>query len=93
MDKASIIKDAIEYIKSLQEEERRIQAEILELESGMTSSNSSTVLDFDYHEAATLSSKPKRVRTEHSSCSPGSRLFPPSPVEVVQVWFFMFTTL
>ncbi|XP_057768542.1 transcription factor bHLH35-like [Salvia miltiorrhiza] len=34
MDKASIIKDAIEYIESLNNEETRIQAEILELESG-----------------------------------------------------------
>jgi len=34
MDKASIIKDAIDYIQELHEQERRIQAEILELESG-----------------------------------------------------------
>ncbi|KAF4349821.1 hypothetical protein CsatB_014970 [Cannabis sativa] len=33
MDKASIIKDAIEYIQKLHEEERNIQAEIIELES------------------------------------------------------------
>ncbi|GMH17948.1 hypothetical protein Nepgr_019789 [Nepenthes gracilis] len=32
MDKASIIKDAIEYIQELHEEERRIQSEISELE-------------------------------------------------------------
>ncbi|KAJ8767487.1 hypothetical protein K2173_017531 [Erythroxylum novogranatense] len=34
MDKASIIKDAIDYIQELHEQERRIQAEIRELESG-----------------------------------------------------------
>ncbi|KAJ6742041.1 TRANSCRIPTION FACTOR BHLH35 [Salix viminalis] len=34
MDRASIIKDAINYIQELQEQERGIQAEILELESG-----------------------------------------------------------
>ncbi|XP_017699987.1 transcription factor bHLH35-like isoform X2 [Phoenix dactylifera] len=34
MDKASIIKDAISYIQELQEQERRILAEISELESG-----------------------------------------------------------
>ncbi|XP_027356224.1 transcription factor bHLH35-like isoform X2 [Abrus precatorius] len=35
MDKASIIKDAIEYIQHLHEQEKIIQAEIMELESGM----------------------------------------------------------
>ncbi|KAK4756166.1 hypothetical protein SAY87_006293 [Trapa incisa] len=34
MDKASIIKDAIDYIQELHEQERRIQAEIVELERG-----------------------------------------------------------
>ncbi|KAF8389418.1 hypothetical protein HHK36_026113 [Tetracentron sinense] len=34
MDKASIIKDAIEYIQELHEQERRIEAEISELENG-----------------------------------------------------------
>ncbi|XP_061361749.1 transcription factor bHLH35-like isoform X2 [Gastrolobium bilobum] len=34
MDKASIIKDAIEYIQHLHEQEKGIQAEIMELESG-----------------------------------------------------------
>ncbi|CAK7345710.1 unnamed protein product [Dovyalis caffra] len=33
MDKPSIIKDAIEYIQDLQEQEKRLQAEITELES------------------------------------------------------------
>lgn len=33
MDKASIIKDAIDYIQELQEQERRMQAEVSELES------------------------------------------------------------
>ncbi|CAL1358477.1 unnamed protein product [Linum trigynum] len=39
MDKASIIKDAIDYIQELQEQERRIQAEIVELQE-MESSGS-----------------------------------------------------
>ncbi|XVF19037.1 hypothetical protein REPUB_Repub11eG0076000 [Reevesia pubescens] len=34
MDKASIIKDAIDYIQELHDQESRIQAEIMELESG-----------------------------------------------------------
>ncbi|KAJ1424721.1 Myc-type, basic helix-loop-helix [Sesbania bispinosa] len=39
MDKASIIKDAIEYIQHLHEQEKMIQAEIMELESGMPKNN------------------------------------------------------
>jgi hypothetical protein len=39
MDKASIIKDAIEYIQELHDQERTIQAEILELESGKLKKN------------------------------------------------------
>ncbi|XP_054821065.1 transcription factor bHLH35-like isoform X2 [Prosopis cineraria] len=35
MDKASIIKDAIEYIQDLHKQEKSIEAEITELESGM----------------------------------------------------------
>lgn len=57
MDKASIIRDAIEYIKSLQAEERRIEAEISDLESNT-----------DYFEiekeVKTFRSKPKRIRIE-----------------------------
>ncbi|KAJ0030128.1 hypothetical protein Pint_13995 [Pistacia integerrima] len=39
MDKASIIKDAIDYIQELHDQERRIQEEIVELESGKTKKN------------------------------------------------------
>lgn len=54
MDKASIIRDAIEYIKSLQDEERRIKAEISNLESNN---------DFcEMH--TTFCSNPKRTRME-----------------------------
>ncbi|GFP89159.1 transcription factor bhlh35 [Phtheirospermum japonicum] len=47
MDKASTIRDAIEYIKSLHGEEMRIQAEISELERGMTSSSNCANLEFN----------------------------------------------
>ncbi|KAE8676634.1 Transcription factor bHLH27 [Hibiscus syriacus] len=39
MDKASIIKDAIDYIQALHDQESRIQAEIMELESGKLKKN------------------------------------------------------
>ncbi|PPD86956.1 hypothetical protein GOBAR_DD16112 [Gossypium barbadense] len=39
MDKASIIKDAIDYIQELHDQEGRIQAEISELESGKLKKN------------------------------------------------------
>ncbi|KAL4324736.1 hypothetical protein GQ457_11G018140 [Hibiscus cannabinus] len=39
MDKASIIKDAIDYIQELHDQESRIQAEIMELESGKVMKN------------------------------------------------------
>ncbi|KAL2554112.1 basic helix-loop-helix (bHLH) DNA-binding superfamily protein [Forsythia ovata] len=79
MDKASIIKDAIEYIQKLQEEKRRIQSEISDLESG-TSANS-TIFDFD-QEATTFCSNPKRRRFDHSYDSASSRSF---PIEVLEL--------
>lgn len=85
MDKASIIRDAIEYIKSLQDEEKRIQSEISELES-----NGSAISDLD-QEATTFCSKPKRTRKEHFCDSGGSRLAMPSPIEVLQVGFLVTT--
>uniref|UniRef100_A0A6N2KKR5 BHLH domain-containing protein n=1 Tax=Salix viminalis TaxID=40686 RepID=A0A6N2KKR5_SALVM len=57
MDRASIIKDAINYIQELQEQERGIQAEILELESGK-----STGFDvFEQDLPVLLRSKKKRI--------------------------------
>ncbi|KAM7481740.1 hypothetical protein LguiB_006323 [Lonicera macranthoides] len=46
MDKASIIKDAIDYIQELHDQERRIKDEIVELESGKM--KKSMVLGFDH---------------------------------------------
>ncbi|KAK4478838.1 hypothetical protein RD792_014339 [Penstemon davidsonii] len=84
MDKASIIKDAIEYIQSLHDEERRIQAEISELELGRSSNG--TVFDFD-QEATTFCSNPKRTRRDHcsSTSSAGSRSVSSSPIEVLEL--------
>ncbi|XP_027069104.1 transcription factor bHLH35-like isoform X2 [Coffea arabica] len=75
MDKASIIKDAIDYIQELHNQERVIQAEISELES-----KRSIFLDFD--EEISCNSKPKRSRFEQTCDSVGSRS---SPIEVLEL--------
>ncbi|CAA2969130.1 transcription factor bHLH35 isoform X2 [Olea europaea subsp. europaea] len=80
MDKASIIKDAIDYIQELQEEEKRIRAEVLELESGRSSSGT-TIVDFD-QEATTFYSRPKRSRIDQCYDSTGSRS---CPIEVLEL--------
>ncbi|KAL2503202.1 basic helix-loop-helix (bHLH) DNA-binding superfamily protein [Forsythia ovata] len=79
MDKASIIKDAIDYIQELHEEEKRIRAEISELESGRSSN--STIFDFD-QEVTTFCSKPKRSRIDQCYDSAGSRS---CPIEVLEL--------
>lgn len=77
MDKASIIRDAIEHIKSLQEEEGKIQAEISNLESN------GAVSEIDYLEGTQPPcSKPKRTRIEQ-----------PSPIEVLEVAFLNYFLL
>lgn len=81
MDKASIIKDAIDYIQDLHEQERRIQAEISELESGK-SKKSPPGYEFE-QEIPVLVSKSKKKRTQHCYDSGGSRV---SPIEVLEVW-------
>ncbi|KAL0410269.1 UNVERIFIED_CONTAM: Transcription factor [Sesamum latifolium] len=78
MDKASIIKDAIQYIQALHDEERRIQAEITELESGRPA-------NFEYEqEASTFCSKPKRTRMENYYDYTAPRLVS-SPIEVLEL--------
>ncbi|GAB4853513.1 hypothetical protein Ancab_017704 [Ancistrocladus abbreviatus] len=81
MDKASIIKDAIDYIQELHEEERRIQAEIFELEyrKSKQRSNSSVNSELEQQEeeeekgavaspaapVLTMRSKKKRTVSHH----------------------------
>ncbi|CAA2934889.1 transcription factor bHLH35 [Olea europaea subsp. europaea] len=79
MHKESIVEDAIDYIQKLQEEERKIQAEISDLESAETSSKS-TISEFDHDE--TFSSSPKRLTNESFYDSRGSRS---SPIEVLEL--------
>lgn len=82
MDKASIIKDAIDYIQELQEQERRIQGEIVELESGKMKKKNSSVYDLEEEMPGLLRSKKKRT-TDQSFDSRGSRAS--SPVEDLEV--------
>lgn len=81
MDKASIIKDAIDYIQELHEQERRIQAEISELEL-----KKNTFVEFD-QETISYIPKPKRTRIEHSFDNGGSRS---CPIEILEVGSFFF---
>jgi hypothetical protein len=80
MDKASIIKDAIEYIQHLQEQEKIIQAEIMELESGMPN-NINPNYDFDQELPVLLRSKKKRTDQLYDSVN--SRNFPIEVLEVI----------
>ncbi|XP_024968023.1 transcription factor bHLH35-like [Cynara cardunculus var. scolymus] len=79
MDKASIIKDAIDYIQMLQDQERTIQAELMELESRKLELES---LDF-CHETEFLSmERSKKKKLEQAFDSSGSRTY---PIQVIQL--------
>ncbi|KAJ4959532.1 hypothetical protein NE237_026643 [Protea cynaroides] len=66
MDKASIIKDAIGYIQELQEQERRIQAEILELdESGKFKNHHS--IDSEIQNPVRFRTKNRRIDHNNGS--------------------------
>ncbi|CAL5420301.1 unnamed protein product [Camellia sinensis] len=62
MDKASIIKDAIDYIQELHEQERRIQADLIQLESGKLKKNAV----FDLDQEIPTSSRLKKKGIDHS---------------------------
>uniref|UniRef100_A0A6N2N0T9 BHLH domain-containing protein n=1 Tax=Salix viminalis TaxID=40686 RepID=A0A6N2N0T9_SALVM len=62
MDKASIIKDAIDYIQELHDQERKIQAELTELESGKLKKNQGGFDVYDHQELPVLlRSKKKKI--------------------------------
>ncbi|XP_055822419.1 transcription factor bHLH35-like isoform X2 [Solanum dulcamara] len=88
MDKASIIKDAIDYIEELHKEERRIRGEISELESGRSKKNS---MDLEFEQDESFDSKPKRSRRfekQYGYDSSGSTTRSPpsfSPVDVLEL--------
>ncbi|KAL8149417.1 transcription factor bHLH35-like [Apium graveolens] len=89
MDKASIIKDAISYIQELQEQERRIQGEITQLES-MASNKDNSFDEFNQAAADTMTplTVPKKKRTDQQqlfSTNSGSSRSSPSPVQVTEL--------
>nr|CAB3484089.1 unnamed protein product [Digitaria exilis] len=71
MDKASIIKDAIEYIQQLQEEERQVLQEVREMDPTAGAE-------------ARADKKPKRARSTPSFVVDGGAP-PPPPVEVLEL--------
>ncbi|KAL7096346.1 hypothetical protein ACP275_10G074100 [Erythranthe tilingii] len=99
MDKASIIKDAIEYIKSLQEQEKRMQAEISELESGRPSNIFINYGEHDEAQTTTAlicSKAAKRTRvglddnsawSNHNNNNNNNNviIMPSSPIEVLEL--------
>ncbi|KAG1364498.1 putative Ubiquitin-conjugating enzyme E2 22 [Cocos nucifera] len=69
MDKASIIKDAIDYIQELQEQERRMQAEISELESGKE--EKAPIVDTE-RDDVNFTQRKKKKSSRGSPLAPGS---------------------
>ncbi|XWS28151.1 hypothetical protein CRYUN_Cryun25bG0041000 [Craigia yunnanensis] len=78
MDKASIIKDAIDYIQELHDQEKRIQAEILELQSEKLKKNPG----YEYEQELPVLLRSKKTKLENSFDSGGSRT---SPIEVLEL--------
>jgi len=78
LDKASIIKDAIDYIQDLQEQETRLQAEIMELESERSEKDKG--YEFESELPVLLTSK--KTRYDHISDHREPRS---DPIEVHQV--------
>ncbi|XP_030535646.1 transcription factor bHLH35-like [Rhodamnia argentea] len=80
MDKASIVKDAIDYIQELREQEGKVRAEIAELESAILKKNP----DFKFEQERSPvhpKSKTKRRKLRHdSSKSPDT-----APIELLEL--------
>ncbi|KAK1550445.1 hypothetical protein Q3G72_019184 [Acer saccharum] len=80
MDKASIIKDAISYIQELHEQEKRIQDEIVELESGKLKKN---IMGCEFEQELPVLLRSKKKKIEQFYDSGGSRTS--SPIEVLEL--------
>ncbi|OEL37587.1 Transcription factor bHLH35 [Dichanthelium oligosanthes] len=87
MDKASIIKDAIEYIQQLQAEERQVLQEVRALESTAGGAHHQEEYCYEYDEGLLLQAertkKLKRAQSVPSVAGHGGA--PPPPVEVLEL--------
>eukprot|EP00268_Persea_americana_P032007 TRINITY_DN3131_c0_g2_i3.p1 TRINITY_DN3131_c0_g2~~TRINITY_DN3131_c0_g2_i3.p1 ORF type:complete len:249 (-),score=43.15 TRINITY_DN3131_c0_g2_i3:1364-2110(-) len=81
MDKASIIKDAIEYIQELHGQERRIQAELTELESG----RQKRIPNFRFGHENSYFSSTKKKRIDRGYESEGAGGISTAPIEVLEL--------
>jgi hypothetical protein len=84
MDKASIIKDAIEYIEQLQAEERRMLQEVRALEAAGGSDEERYEYDEGLLMQAERTKKMRRARSAVPSVAGGGTA-PPPPVEVLEL--------
>uniref|UniRef100_K3Y872 BHLH domain-containing protein n=1 Tax=Setaria italica TaxID=4555 RepID=K3Y872_SETIT len=85
MDKASIIKDAIEYIEQLQAEERRMLQEVRALEPAGGSDEERYEYDEGLLLQAERTKKMRRARSVPSIAADGAAPPPPAPVEVLEL--------
>ncbi|KAF8688281.1 hypothetical protein HU200_042334 [Digitaria exilis] len=86
MDKASIIKDAIEYIEHLQAEERRMLQEVRELEAAGFGAEE-RYEGYEYDEGLVLEAvrTAKRMKRSAPEAAGGARAAAPAPVEVLEL--------
>ena len=91
MDKASIIKDAITYIRNLQQEERRVQSEISELESGITNGDVNVNSQQQLRSSNAWSrSKKSKIASSSQYHSGGSSSRASPPLEDIEVKHLSF---
>lgn len=88
MDKASIVKDAIEYIEQLQAEERRVLQEVRALEAAEEREHVDYGYGYDDGAALLLQAEAERGRRKKMRPLPSSSAsasVPPAPVEVLEL--------
>lgn len=85
MDKASIIKDAIEYIEQLQAEERRMLQEVRALEAAAPAAEERCDLYDDGARLLQAERRKKMKRTQSAVSVPSSSSAPAAPVDVLEL--------
>ncbi|KAL9377245.1 hypothetical protein Peur_031365 [Populus x canadensis] len=82
MDKASIIRDAIDYIQELHDQEKKIQAELSELESGKSKKNQGAFGVY-YHQELPVLLRSKKKKIDYQFCDFGGSKV--SPIELLEL--------